>query len=143
MCAHAHGNRYGMRIYKNVSALLMHIDKIDTHVISSIVHVDHERVATPRSPLPHASNRWHKRPHTLSCLHSLALHTLPSIASDVAAACACGGPACACLPFFHPQPIRLFICVSYSLQRAMHTPSQKSRKFKPQRSELTLGVLLL
>ena len=49
MCAHAHGNRYGMRIYKNVSALLMHIDKIDTHVISSIVHVDHERVATPRS----------------------------------------------------------------------------------------------
>jgi len=33
---------YGMRIYKNVSALLMHIDKIDTHVISSIVHVDHE-----------------------------------------------------------------------------------------------------
>lgn len=35
-------NAYGLRIYKNLSTLLMHIDKTDTHVISSILHVDHK-----------------------------------------------------------------------------------------------------
>jgi hypothetical protein len=33
---------YGIRIYQNGSSLLMHVDKPETHVISSIVHVGHE-----------------------------------------------------------------------------------------------------
>ena len=33
---------YGLRIYQNGSSLLMHIDKIDDHVISAILHVGHE-----------------------------------------------------------------------------------------------------
>ena len=32
---------YGLRVYHNTSRLHMHIDKIRTHVISSIFHVDH------------------------------------------------------------------------------------------------------
>lgn len=32
---------YGLRVYRNNSNLLMHVDKPDTHVISSILHVDH------------------------------------------------------------------------------------------------------
>jgi len=32
---------YGMRIYPNTSRLLMHLDKITTHVISCIFHIDH------------------------------------------------------------------------------------------------------
>ena len=32
---------YGLRVYRNDSNLLMHVDKPDTHVISSILHVDH------------------------------------------------------------------------------------------------------
>merc|ERR1712107_236650 len=33
---------YGLRLYKNLSSLLMHIDKTETHIISSIFHVDHK-----------------------------------------------------------------------------------------------------
>lgn len=33
---------YGIRMYQNGSSLLMHVDKPETHVISSIVHVAHE-----------------------------------------------------------------------------------------------------
>lgn len=33
---------YGVRAYQNGSALLMHYDKIDSHVISSIVHIGHQ-----------------------------------------------------------------------------------------------------
>jgi len=33
---------YGLRIYQNESALLMHVDKIEDHVISAILHVGHE-----------------------------------------------------------------------------------------------------
>jgi len=33
---------YGVRLYRNGSALAMHYDKIFTHVISSIVHIAHE-----------------------------------------------------------------------------------------------------
>lgn len=32
---------YGLRVYRNDSNLLMHVDKKDTHVISSILHIDH------------------------------------------------------------------------------------------------------
>ncbi len=32
---------YGLRVYRNDSNLLMHFDQQDTHVISSILHVDH------------------------------------------------------------------------------------------------------
>ena len=34
-------NAYGLRVYRNNSNLLMHLDKQDTHVISSILHIDH------------------------------------------------------------------------------------------------------
>jgi len=33
---------YGVRLYQNGSTLTMHNDKVDTHVISSILHIDHE-----------------------------------------------------------------------------------------------------
>ena len=33
---------YGLRIYRNQSMLLMHTDSPETHVISSILHVDHD-----------------------------------------------------------------------------------------------------
>ena len=33
---------YGVRLYKNGSSLVMHYDKVHTHVISSIVHIAHE-----------------------------------------------------------------------------------------------------
>merc|ERR1719453_2852122 len=32
---------YGVRIYRNESELLMHVDRTDTHIISSIFHIDH------------------------------------------------------------------------------------------------------
>lgn len=34
-------NAYGLRVYRNGSNLLMHLDKPETHVISGILHVDH------------------------------------------------------------------------------------------------------
>lgn len=33
---------YGIRLYQNSTTLACHFDKIQTHVISSIVHIDHE-----------------------------------------------------------------------------------------------------
>jgi hypothetical protein len=33
---------YGVRLYRNQSSLVMHVDKVQSHVISSIVHVAHE-----------------------------------------------------------------------------------------------------
>ena len=33
---------YGLRVYRNGSSLTMHTDRIDTHVISSILHVDRD-----------------------------------------------------------------------------------------------------
>ena len=33
---------YGIRLYQNDSTLVMHYDRVQTHVISSIVHVAHE-----------------------------------------------------------------------------------------------------
>ena len=33
---------YGVRLYKNGSSLIMHYDKVHSHVISSIVHIAHE-----------------------------------------------------------------------------------------------------
>ena len=32
---------YGLRVYRNNSRLLMHVDKSGTHVISCILHIDH------------------------------------------------------------------------------------------------------
>jgi len=34
---------YGLRIYKNGSFLTMHTDRLDTHVISSIFHIDRDQ----------------------------------------------------------------------------------------------------
>ena len=34
-------NSYGLRVYRGATSLNMHIDRPDTHVISSILHVDH------------------------------------------------------------------------------------------------------
>ena len=33
-------NAYGLRIYRPGNTLTMHTDKLETHVISAIVHVD-------------------------------------------------------------------------------------------------------
>lgn len=40
-------NAYGLRIYRNSSNLLMHIDKMQTHIISGILHVDHDPESKP------------------------------------------------------------------------------------------------
>lgn len=42
---------YGIRSYQNGSSLVMHHDKIHTHVISSIVHIGHE-YDDPENPWP-------------------------------------------------------------------------------------------
>ena len=36
-------NAYGLRIYRNQSRLHMHLDQSDTHVVSAILHVDHDK----------------------------------------------------------------------------------------------------
>lgn len=38
---------YGLRVYLNESRLFMHIDQVDTHIISAILHVDHDRHSEP------------------------------------------------------------------------------------------------
>jgi hypothetical protein len=38
---------YGFRLYRNQSNLLMHVDKMDTHVISCILHIDSSDDAEP------------------------------------------------------------------------------------------------
>lgn len=38
---------YGLRAYRNNSVLFMHIDKMQTHVISCILHVDHSEDSQP------------------------------------------------------------------------------------------------
>jgi len=38
---------YGLRVYRNNSNLLMHVDKSVTHVISSILHIDHSADSEP------------------------------------------------------------------------------------------------
>lgn len=40
-------NAYGFRLYRNESALFMHVDKPDTHIISSILHIDRSEDAKP------------------------------------------------------------------------------------------------
>jgi len=35
-------NAYGLRVYRNTSNLHMHVDKSNTHVVSIILHVDHD-----------------------------------------------------------------------------------------------------
>jgi len=40
-------NSYGFRLYRNESRLHMHVDKPDTHVISSILHIDHSDDSEP------------------------------------------------------------------------------------------------
>jgi len=35
-------NAYGLRVYRNGSHLNMHVDKSETHIISCILHVDHD-----------------------------------------------------------------------------------------------------
>jgi hypothetical protein len=42
---------YGIRLYQNGSTLVMHHDKVHTHVISSIVHIGHE-YDDPANPWP-------------------------------------------------------------------------------------------
>mmetsp|Transcript_46037 Transcript_46037/g.107336 ORF Transcript_46037/g.107336 Transcript_46037/m.107336 type:complete len:411 (-) Transcript_46037:451-1683(-) len=38
---------YGLRVYINGSSLLMHLDKLEDHVISSIVHIGHDADSEP------------------------------------------------------------------------------------------------
>jgi len=38
---------YGLRVYRNDSRLLMHVDKARTHIISCILHIDHSEDSEP------------------------------------------------------------------------------------------------
>lgn len=40
-------NAYGLRIYRNHSRLNMHVDKSGTHIVSAILHVDHDENSQP------------------------------------------------------------------------------------------------
>uniref|UniRef100_A0A7S2E5N1 Alpha-ketoglutarate-dependent dioxygenase AlkB-like domain-containing protein n=1 Tax=Ditylum brightwellii TaxID=49249 RepID=A0A7S2E5N1_9STRA len=40
-------NAYGLRVYRNDSSLNMHVDKVQTHIISTILHVDHDADSEP------------------------------------------------------------------------------------------------
>ncbi|KAL9178329.1 hypothetical protein ACHAXT_001757 [Thalassiosira profunda] len=40
-------NAYGLRIYRNQSRLHMHVDKKETHIVSAILHVDHDPDSEP------------------------------------------------------------------------------------------------
>jgi hypothetical protein len=40
-------NAYGLRVYRNGSSLLMHVDQPNTHVISCILHIDHSEDSEP------------------------------------------------------------------------------------------------
>lgn len=40
-------NAYGLRVYRKGSTLNMHVDKSGTHIISSILHVDHDPMSDP------------------------------------------------------------------------------------------------
>ena len=40
-------NAYGLRVYRNGSSLLMHVDQTNTHVISCILHIDHSEDSEP------------------------------------------------------------------------------------------------
>ncbi len=40
-------NAYGLRVYRNNSRLLMHVDKPRTHIISCILHIDHSEDSEP------------------------------------------------------------------------------------------------
>ena len=40
-------NAYGLRIYQNQSRLNMHVDQSGTHIISAILHVDHDSKSKP------------------------------------------------------------------------------------------------
>jgi hypothetical protein len=42
---------YGLRVYRNGSSLTMHTDRIDTHVISSILHVDRDYAGAEPWPI--------------------------------------------------------------------------------------------
>lgn len=33
---------YGLRLYRNLSSLIMHLDRLETHVVSCILHIAHE-----------------------------------------------------------------------------------------------------
>ena len=77
---------YGFRLYRNESQLLMHVDRVQTHVISFILHIDssedaepwpifiedfqgrtHEVILTPGDMLFYESSKcFHGRPHRLN-----------------------------------------------------------------------------
>lgn len=40
-------NSYGLRVYRDGANLNMHLDKVDTHIISSILHVGHDEDMEP------------------------------------------------------------------------------------------------
>ena len=40
-------NAYGIRVYRNDSHLNMHVDKSNTHIISCILHIDHDPESEP------------------------------------------------------------------------------------------------
>jgi hypothetical protein len=40
-------NAYGLRLYQNQSRLNMHVDKSETHIVSAIFHIDHDKDSKP------------------------------------------------------------------------------------------------
>lgn len=50
---------YGVRLYQNGSSLVMHHDKVHTHVISSIVHITHEGENWPIEIEAHDTGELH------------------------------------------------------------------------------------
>lgn len=56
-------NAYGLRVYRRGSSLYMHLDKTETHIISSILHIDHDPMS---DPWPLAIEDFHGNLHEVS-----------------------------------------------------------------------------
>lgn len=53
------GQAYGVRVYRNGSALVAHIDRSETHVISAIFHVDHDLDEDWPLEIEDSDGAWH------------------------------------------------------------------------------------
>ena len=51
---------YGVRVYRNSSTLVLHVDKPQTHVISCIVHIGHDLDETWPLQIEDHDGRWHE-----------------------------------------------------------------------------------
>ena len=84
---------YGLRVYKNGSRLLMHLDKVEDHVVSAVVHVGHDEASPPwplviegADPLALKMHLAQRIPRVPSACRGCR-HTRPSLDAHTLTAC--------------------------------------------------------